>query len=132
MLRRCASTAARPSPPKARQIIRAKSGVELSPELLLSVLVVGGVAAWAGVAVSPWTAWNGEIVGADVGESVGADVGESVGAIVGVAVAPPNDMNGVGQAVGSVNAFGCTPTTAHGEGSITRVSDVQALVAGPL
>ena len=124
MLRRCASTAARPSPPKARQIIRAKSGVELSPELLLSVLVVGGVAVWAGVAVSPWTAWNGEIVGADVGESVGA--------IVGVAVAPPNDMNGVGQAVGSVNAFGCTPTTAHGEGSITRVSDVQALVAGPL
>lgn len=109
MLRRWAWTAARPSPPNAREIRNANRGVEpwVGPSPL--VLVGGGV----GLDVSPWNDWNGVAQGFSVETAVRilkvvhgstdlVGVGVGVGVTVGVAVSPWNDWNGVsvGVAVG--------------------------------
>src|ERR1035437_423588 len=84
MLRRWASTAARPSPPAARQISRAKRGVELLVEPSPPVLVGGGVVISRGVAVSPWKIWNGVDVAAPVGVAVSPWNWNGVGSITRV------------------------------------------------
>src|ERR1035437_7989374 len=82
MLRRLASTAMRPSPPKIRTTRSANSGDPLPLPGSLPVLVVGGVA--KGADVAPSTSWLG--------------LGEAV--TTGVAVAPSTSWLGLGDAVG--------------------------------
>ena len=72
-----------PSPPKARPIRSARSGVVLPLEPLLPVPVGGGVRDWTGVPVSPPKDSNGVFVGV----AVAVFVGVAVAVVVGVAVA---------------------------------------------
>jgi hypothetical protein len=119
MVRRCASTAARASPPKARQISNANSGVELLLEPLLPVLVGGGVIV---VAVCPALVWNG------VGEAVGAVVGGLVGGVVGGAVGVA-DGAGVGLRVG-LSVGGAVGGSVGGGGQETMENIPEAFATG--
>jgi hypothetical protein len=88
-----------------RLISSANKGVELLLEPSPELLVGGGVAGVAGVAVAPWIDWNG------------------------VAVAPWKDWNGLLLGLGLALWLGLALELGLALGSITRVSDVQVLVA---